>query len=63
MIANEKMEILEVSVLPKAITIKYKIKEPAISGTGDLPKDSLIIMQYEVIDNQLISTYESIKVV
>ncbi len=63
MITNEKIEILEVSVLSKAVTIKYKIKEPAISGTGDLPKDTLITVQYEVIDNQLISTYENIKVV
>ncbi len=61
MLASEKLEILEVVVANNTVLLKYKMKNMPISGTGMLPKDTIVTQTYQVLDNQLIKTKEQIE--
>lgn len=63
MIADNKIEILEVVVTPTQVCLKYKIRGSSISGTGVLAKDTVVTQEYQVQNTQLMKIREDIQLV
>jgi hypothetical protein len=60
-ITDNRTEILEVVVTPTQVYLKYKIRGSPISGTGVLPKDTVITQEYSIQNTQLIKIREDIQ--